>query len=191
MSARYSLLYKTIQYKFLNKAVYLILFSIASLPCNGQNQKSNYAEIIKEQVKAMGDCFVNKNLQGFIKFTYPPIVAMVGGEENMMSMMESKYAALSEKGLAFESSSYGSPSEIISYENELQCTLPQTLVMKTTGYHIIIRSTLIAISINHGQTWYFIDSNGQDLKTMQNKYPNLSNDLLIPGKIEPEYIEDK
>ena len=51
-------------------------------------------------------------------------------------------------------------------------------------------STLIAISNDKGENWYFVDTTGKDIKALQKLLPNLSDDLKIPKMTQPIFIEE-
>ena len=48
---------------------------------------------------------------------------------------------------------------------ELQCTLPQTIVMKVPNGKLVTKSTLIDVSKDMGRKWFFIDCLGRNIKT--------------------------
>lgn len=93
-------------------------------------------------------------------------------------------------GFDFLNATLGNPSEIITINNELQCTLPQNIEMKVPNGRLVSQSTLIAISSNGGENWYFIDTSGKDIQAMKRMFSNLSEKLVIPQQDKPIFYEN-
>jgi len=70
----------------------------------------------------------------------------------------------------------------------MQTTLPQTTYITTSFADIELESTLIAISQDKGNHWYFIDSQLYATESMKQKMPSLSPDLVIPPPAKPRMI---
>lgn len=170
-----------------------IVLCLALFSCNEKAKSENLTDekqVVKEQAKKMGDFLLKKELKPFIKFTYPTIVEKMGGEERMIMIMEQGNKEMEAQGTIFSSVIFGEPSDIITTEEgELQCTLSQTIEMKVKKGRLVSKSTLIAISIDQGKNWFFIDTSGKDIQTMKKALPNLSNQLKIEQSHQPVFYE--
>jgi hypothetical protein len=62
--------------------------------------------------------------------------------------------------------------------------------MRVPGGRIVSQSTLIGISNNGGENWYFIDTSGKDIQTMKRSFSNLSEKLIIPQQVKPIFYEN-
>ncbi len=138
----------------------------------------------------MGKFFLKKDFISFCKYTYPKIVEMMGGTNKMAEVIAKGSKEMLSKGTDFLSITFGEASKIITIGKELQCTVPQVIEMKVPNGRLITRSTLIAISIDNGKKWYFIDTSGKDIQTMKKVLPNLSEELVIPQKKQPVFYQE-
>ena len=171
----------------------MIVFCLGLFSCNGKANSGNLTnqqQIVEEQAKKMGDLLLKKDLKSYIKFTYPVIVEKMGGEERMIEIMEQGNKEMEAQGTILSSVIFGEPSDIITTENgELQCTLPQTIEMQVANGRLVSKSTLIAISVDQGKKWFFIDTSGKDIKMMKKALPNLSDQLKIDPIHQPVFYE--
>ena len=62
--------------------------------------------------------------------------------------------------------------------------------MEVDGGTVTANAVLIAVSMDNGANWYFIDPTGNDIATMRKIIPTLSPSLKIPVSVEPSYSED-
>ena len=161
--------------------------------CYSQNKtvdSSNYSDIIKEQAETMSQFLLKKNFKSFTQFTYPKLVEMMGGEQKMIETLEKASTQMEADGTAYLNVTIGEPSRVLSFQNEMQCIIPQTLEIKVPNGRVLTKSSLIAISIDNGKSWYFVDTSGKDIQTMKKVLPNLSEELIIPVKKKPTFYND-
>lgn len=156
----------------------------------GKAVPSPMQKTIRAHAEKMGRFLFDKNYTGFAQYTYPKILEMMGGAANMAKAIEDGNKEMAEHGMSITKVTIGEPSAIITAGNELQCTVPQTIEMKTPEGRLVAHSTLIAISSDGGKTWHFLDTSRKPLKALQQFIPNLSNDLVIPEKEEPVMLKD-
>ena len=164
-----------------------LTFFLFFTACNGQ---SDYSKVIKEQAETMGQFLLKKDFGSFCKYTYPKIIGMMGGRKKMIETMDKETQKMLSEGTDFISVTLGEPSKITTIGNELQCTVPQTVEMKVPNGRLEAQSTLIAISIDKGKNWYFVDTSGKDIQTMKKILPNLSGELVIPEKTQPIFYPE-
>jgi len=144
--------------------------------------------IIKTQAIDMGRALINNDLPAFQQYIHPEVIKQAGGAEKMKKMSDSAIAIFKQFGGSIKRISYGNPSAIVNFKNELQTTLPQTTYITTSFADIEMESTLIAISQDKGKHWYFIDSQLYSTESMKQKMPALSPDLVIPPPAKPRMI---
>ena len=165
--------------------ILLLSFFIASCGSQSPTETIDYKTNIKAQAQSMGQLLLKKDFKGFAKYTLPKVMEIVGGEEAMIQMMESSSSEMEAGGTKFLNVTYGEPSAIITNGKELQCTLPQTTEIQVAEGIMVSQSTLIAVSIDNGKSWQFMDTSGQDLQTLKKSVPTLSDALVIPPTPEP------
>jgi len=151
---------------------------------------SQYSKAISKQARIMGKLLLKKDFKSFSKYTYPKVVEMMGGKKKMIEVLKEGLKEMESNGTKILSVTIGEPSQIVAIENELQCTVPETLKLKVQNGTLITISTLIAISIDNGKNWYFVDTSGEDIQSMKKNLPNLSLDLVIPEKVAPIFYKD-
>jgi hypothetical protein len=83
---------------------------------------------------------------------------------------------------------FGNPADIIKYQKTLQTTLPQTTYLKTSFADIELESTLVAISMDGGKHWYFIDTAVYRESALRKDLPDISPSLQIPPPAQPKII---
>ena len=115
----------------------------------------------------------------------------MGGRAKMIEKIKKEVEGLEKDGMTFLSMDYGSPSKIYKVDNTLQCTLVQMIKLKVEGGTLTSNSVLLAISENEGKNWYFLDTAGFNLPTMKTLIPNLSDELEIPGRMDPVFEPDE
>ncbi len=140
---------------------------------------SSYSAVILEQANTMGQLLLKKDFKPFVKFTYPKIVEMMGGEEKMIGILEKSFTEMESSGTGFLKVAMAEPTPVISVGNELQGTLQQTIEMKLPVGKVVTKSTLIAISGDNGKNWQFVDAGAKDIETIRKILPNVSDKLTI------------
>lgn len=151
-------------------------------------QDSIYIHRVQEQGTEMCKLLIAKDYKAFSKFTYPPVIVMIGGEEKMIEKMTQQLDQMAIDGYVILNASIVKPLRIVHLKDELQCTLAQNIEMKVPTGREMIHSSLIAISTDKGENWTFIDTQNKDIKKLQVLYPNLSDSLVMLEKKEPEAL---
>ena len=141
---------------------------------NLMKQANDYAKLIQKKDTIL-----------FIEKIYPKLIDKIGGKEMMMEMICKGYSQLAEKGISIDSIKFLNPKIIIDTAGELQTTMSEIIVMSIPNGKMVTKSTLIAISQDKGITWYLLDTNGNDIKTMRASFENLSSKLHIAPKEKP------
>ncbi len=175
----------------MKKTLLLFVLLLATPIIKAQPTNGDVETMLLKQADKMGKAFVAGEYEEFAKFTHPTIVIMMGGKKKMITEIARSFDLIKKDGVNFESMSYGTPSEIIQYEGQLQCTLPQIIEMKVGTETVTANAITIAVSMDNGANWYFIDPTGNDITTMRKIIPTLSPALKIPVSVDPAYSEDK
>ncbi|HRO41432.1 MAG TPA: hypothetical protein PL009_01265 [Flavipsychrobacter sp.] len=161
-----------------------LLTSILMLLCFAATAQST----IKEQAEKMGAALIGKDYKTFVTFTHPTIIKEMGGTEKMAAAIEKQMKGM-EQTAQILSISYDEPSSVVKEGNELQCTVPQTMILKTPQGKILTKSTLIGISTNGGAHWYFVDAGERDINAVKASLPNVSRKLELPTPVPPQFIQ--
>jgi hypothetical protein len=156
----------------------IVLFQFLFFLSVGYGQSNNSSVRLKEQANHMRKFFLEKDYEAFSKYTHPTIIEMAGGRQQMIKAVKNQIQKMKAEGAEFLDLTIGEPSEIIRVENELQCTVPQTITLKIQDQKITKKTSLIAISTDSGENWYFIDA-APGLNQIKKAFPKLSNKLVI------------
>jgi hypothetical protein len=164
--------------------IFNLCFIVLGIPAYSQVTKkyTPYDDKIIFDANKMMNSYKLKDYDNFIDGIYPMIVSTAGGKEKMRTELEKALNIMSEQGISIDSVIFSKPNPIIRTKEELQTTLVETLIMTIPQGKMINKSTLICISADNGETWFFIDSSNNDVKTLQSQFPNLSDSLII-GKM--------
>jgi len=171
----------------------LLFFLFILYSCNTKSSNSsNFADssIIRSQAMEMSEALVKRNAKLFIEFHYPKVIEMIGSKEKAIVRIIDTWKEGDRDSIFLIKNTIGNPSKIIKYKDELQCTIPQSFEYKSKDSRVMVKSTLIAISLDDGKKWYFVDVFGENIKKIKSILPNLSKELVIPEQVDPEVIKD-
>ncbi|WP_297332996.1 hypothetical protein [Flavobacterium sp.] len=169
------------------KKILIIMIVLLTGLSYAQPAKAELDAAVLSQANAMGKAFIEGRYEDFAQYTHPTIEIMVGSKERLVSEIKRTFEQLKSEGVSFTDISYGAPSEALLYEGQLQCTLPQMIEMKVESGTVTSSSILIAVSMDNGKSWFFIDPGDQDINTMRKIIPTLSPKLQLPGGLEPGF----
>ncbi|HSC36789.1 MAG TPA: hypothetical protein VLD19_02920 [Chitinophagaceae bacterium] len=150
---------------------------------------AQYETIIKTQAMEMAKALLAKDVEKVVQYMPPKLVEASGGKAKVLSVRDSLNKFMLQFGAEIQRVTIGNPTKIISYKDQLQSTLPQTTRIKFMESAVVIESTLIAISEDKGQHWYFVDTNIYRSGKLKEALPNLSPELVIPPMKKPEIID--
>lgn len=137
-------------------------------------------ETILTDADRMAKALIESDYNTFLNYTYPKILKDMGGRKKMQETIKKQMDDLSLQGVKILSITYGEPNVIIKEKDELQTTLLQEMTFDTKEGKIQTKSSIIAISTNNGNSWYFVDPGERDLETVRLSLPNLSKKLVLP-----------
>lgn len=173
----------------MRKIIIALVFTLKLL--NVAAQEADTQKNLLTEVSKMGKAFIAKDYSTFANYAHPRVVKTMGGRANMIENVKKGIEGLEQDGIKVLDVDYGEPSKIYKVDNTLQCTLVQMIKLKVKGGKLTSNSVLLAISENDGKNWYFLDTAGFNLPTMKSLIPNLSDELVIPGKMDPVFEPDE
>ncbi|HOY33390.1 MAG TPA: hypothetical protein PKW80_16035 [Bacteroidales bacterium] len=132
-------------------------------------------EIIRQQADSMGYYFVQNDFNNYMKYQHPRLVKKLGGEQSLINILNEN---VTKNGYQAMSIFNDAPSKIIVTDTNLQCTLPQKMIMKIGNTKLEILSTLICISYDNGKKWFFINASVPS-SVLKEILPEISNELVI------------
>lgn len=169
----------------------ILLLSTILIKAQGQSENVRIdSTSLNLQAAKMADALIIQDYQSFVKFTYPKIVKMAGGKEAMAETLEKSIQNMKGEGFTFSSCKIGSVMQVVKAGKELHALLPQHVVMKVKGGTLISNSYLIAISMDQGKNWYFVDTANLTDEKIRLIFPEYNYDLKIPSKQPPVFTKD-
>lgn len=167
----------------------ILLFLFINVSFAQINQDLHKKEIKNQAIK-MKDGLLNKDYQTYSNYTYPITIKAMGGKTKFISSLKEKINGMEKEGLIFLNVTIGETNKILKVKNELQTTIVQEIELKVPDGKIKSKSFLIAISDNNGKNWFFIDTSSKPISEIKKKIPNLSNELILLPKENPEFTKD-
>lgn len=144
---------------------------------------------IQQQARAMGEMLMKKDYLHFVNYTYPKLLAEMGGKEKMAASIQHQMEQMEQNDNHILGLEYGTPTSVIKQKDELQCTIPQMMTLKVGQGKIIAKSTLIAISQDKGAHWFFVDAGDRDMATIRASLPNISKLITLPAPEPPKFVQ--
>ena len=137
-----------------------------------------------EQGMIMTESFQSGDYDKFIDFLHPKIIEMTGGRDSMKVMFEGIGPEVE-----FISNELTMPNKLIIKDTLYQCAFDQKQVMSIKEKKFFTLGSLIGISYDSGSNWVFINVTSNTLTVLQQKFPELSNDLDIKKQTYPVLID--
>jgi len=133
----------------------------------------------------MASAFKSGDYKTYVSYLHPILISGVGGEAKMMGVLDKQMRQLKDKKVMINEIAFDTPTDILQSKNEFQCTISQHTVLKSVNSKAITYSTLIAISVDKGKSWKFIDTSNMDASMVRKLFPNLNSKIIIPPKQKP------
>jgi len=97
---------------------------------------------------------------------------------------------MKQDGTEYKKIDVGLPTQIIEDNGLLECLLPETFKIKMKDKLTLVPSTLIGISMDKGQRWYFIDAAKPNLAKIKETFPFISKKLNFPILPDAKIIKE-
>jgi len=139
---------------------------------------------VKDQAAKMSQALIRGDYKTFVHYTYPGIVKMSGGPDQLAAQLKTVMSQMKAGGVVVTGVSFGAVSKVVTSGKELQCTLEQHTAMNVPDGKIVSTTTLICLSEDGGKNWTFVDTSNKDMAMIRQVLPNLSNQIVVP-KAQP------
>ncbi len=141
--------------------------------------------------KIAAEATLNSDFDLLLKHTYPPIIEVMGGKENALSIIKAAIKGMKEQGMVFEKAEVVSVSDIVNDDGEYRCYVEGNNQIKMPGMRIKSKSYLLGIYNEEQKFWYFLEAEKLKNKALADKVlPNFKTALVIPpDTMETETID--
>lgn len=145
---------------------------------------------IKEQTAIGSRAFQQGNFEIVADQTYPGLIALFGGHRRAVAAMKAGMNETRAKGLRVVAFDFGEPSRPISSNGKLISVVPTTTTMALAKpkARITQKSFMLAISVDNGATWTFIEGSKLTPEFLAKLIPDLPSNFRLP-KTEPPVVE--
>ncbi len=142
------------------------------------------------QAKEMNDAFARKDYERFADLTYPKVVEMAGGRDQMLKGIPQQLKEMEAEGVVILSSTSGSPTQFVHDSGSIYAVLPATLKAKAKDGIFESEGSMIGISSDGGANWTFIDASGKDHRELKTILGNVVDRLTLPSDKPPVKISN-
>lgn len=172
----------------MKKTIFMALFAVIGQTVYAQIDSLAILKKALLEGEKMENAFLKDNYDVFVNFSHPKILEMAGGKDKMVEML-SKHDEVKEVKDMLIDTELSLPSKLIIQDSIYQCVVSQKQIMNFDGQKYFTLSSLLAISYNKGENWFFI-SGTKSLAKIQTLFPELSDELeVIEQTLPMPYIE--
>ncbi|TCZ65198.1 hypothetical protein [Flaviaesturariibacter aridisoli] len=172
------------------KKTTLLLLTLCLLTAVRGNAQ-NLASAIKLQAMDMGTALMKNDFNTFVKYMHPNIIRFAGGPQQMKAKMDSAFNLSKAFNVTVKRYWIGNPGPIARYKDQLQAVLPQSTTVLTPMGELTVETSMIVISPDKGESWWFIDTNVYKADKLKGVLPDLSPELVIPPRKAPKMVPNK
>lgn len=152
-------------------------------------QAANYPSLVA-QAKEVNEALIRKDFARFLMLTYPKVIEMAGGREQMAAALNKELKEMESEGVVLLSSTSGAPTQFIHDLASIYAVLPITLKVKAQNGIFQSEGSMIGISSDGGVNWTFIDASGKDQGELKKLIPEVADKLKLPPDKPPVKISN-
>ncbi len=147
--------------------------------------RAQQLEQIKAAAELMAKAMLGNDFKTLARYTNPKVVAMMGGVDNMMAVLNKGVKEMKSRGASISDVEIGMPPSIVTSGTELYAVVPEHLIMQANGSMFSTSSSLIAMSPDKGKHWYFTDAGNMSEAQLKQLFPKVYTKLVIPKRSIP------
>ena len=138
----------------------------------------------------------SRNYARVVDLTYPKLVEMIGGRDQMIEMLRSGTEEMKAHGSAILGAEVAEPREIVTAGDKQFAIVPEIVRIQVSSGTLRSNGFLIAVSEDRGKTWTFIDgaglhkTPGKERETLAQILPGFPAQLSLPSW-KPPVLEPK
>ncbi len=128
--------------------------------------------------------------EGILKYTYPGLIEKVGGLDAMRSIVVGNLTDLERRGMSILTTEIVSIAEPLPAGRELHSVVRAKRTVKTPGGRQIQDTFMIAVSIDGGKRWTFVDGPQLTPQHIDALFPEFNEALELPETAPPVVEKD-
>ena len=144
---------------------------------------TSYRKLLLKDLDDYLVCWQNENYRCMATYVVPGVVEELGGVEGFIKTMESVPALFEAQGMELDVSSMnmGVPSPLAEYKDVLMSVVPTRIPLKINGERAVLNGSIVALSENQGQRWYYIDGTTEGLQFLASTFGDeLFRSIVVP-----------
>ncbi len=133
---------------------------------------TSYRRLLLKDLDDYLVCWQNQNYRCMATYVVPGVVEELGGVEGFIKTMESVPALFESQGMRLDVSSMnlGVPSRSAEFSAVLVSVVPTRIPLKINGEKAVLNGSIVALSENQGQRWYYIDGTTEGLQFLASTF---------------------
>jgi len=139
----------------------------------------------KEQADEYGTALMAEDFDKVAGLTYPKVVEMAGGKQEMVSAQRAAVAKAKLKVLAIK---FEMPEKLMVSGTDVLAVLPLTMEMQANARKGAGVSFFIGVSADQGKTWSFIDGAILDPEMLKKLLPHFPAGVKFPPRKLPDVL---
>ena len=150
--------------------------------------QSPVRSLIHDKAVELTEAFRKGQYETILALTYPKLTELMGGREKMLSVLKQAVDELNHGTIRVTSTEIGEVSEPVSGGDKLFCVVFENLHLALPNGTGESPGYLLAISVDQGKTWTFLDGAGLTPEAVKLVCPDLPATLKLPEKKQPKFM---
>jgi hypothetical protein len=169
----------------------MLLAITFSAPLTSADQQTDQ---IRKAAAENSAAYTSGNYSRLVDLTYPKLVEMIGGRDQMIEMLRSGTEEMKAHGSAILGVEVSDPKEVVAAGDKRFAIVPEIVRIRIETGTLRSHGFLIAISEDRGKTWTFIDgaglhrTPGRERQALEQIVPGFPSQLSLPPW-EPPVLE--
>ncbi|WP_127142055.1 hypothetical protein [Flagellimonas marinaquae] len=134
---------------------------------------------LNQQLNEMKNSFILNDIDSYVNYIDSFTIESMGGKNNAIKIFREEFDKKRDEGFSFLEIDYKDPSKFLKRNNELQCSITQEMLLESPEGKMLVEYSIIAISIDEGNNWKFIDTYGKKKEIVLDVFSNISHELPI------------
>ncbi len=160
------------------KHIILLMF-IFSLQMNAQD----YSQKIEESTLRFRELFLKKNFSELADNATPKLIEYLKTKQDLVYLLTELNKNAETNGAKITNIIFGKNSEIVAYNEQLQCSIPFALEIEDEKRKVIFNAGLALISFDKGKTWFYTFKVEKD-QMLNNEILDLDQRIVILEKTQ-------
>lgn len=148
---------------------------------NCQSNESIAKKNLEEQSNLFIQSVVNSDVPTTVSYLLPEFVENMGGKDALTQTFLDQAKRFEVAGIKLSQGKAYDPSPFVTCNETMQCVMTQEAYMQSASRKesVKMQSNLIAVSLDEGVTWKFLQIGLRDLTAERKKFPILCETLVL------------